>query len=199
MNSIPRLAAALLLLLSLAGAGGGEKASPRAPEALWADLATDDPAKAHHAMTDLTAQPEQTVSFLAGRLRPIPVPDPRRLAQLIAELDHPRFAVRDRATGELERLGEPAEPALHKALAERLSAEARRRLEQVLTNNKKLRLHPGPEQRRLERAIEVLETIGSPPARRLLKALADGAPDAPLTRDAQGALERLADRKGRRR
>jgi hypothetical protein len=42
------------------------------------------------------------------------------------------------------------------------------------------------------RALEVLERLGTPEARQVLKALADGAPAARLTREARSALDRLA-------
>jgi hypothetical protein len=42
--------------------------------------------------------------------------------------------------------------------------------------------------------LEVLEHIGTPEAREVLKALAKDAPDARLTREAKAALERLARR-----
>jgi hypothetical protein len=47
---------------------------------------------------------------------------------------------------------------------------------------------------RQARAIEVLEHIAIPGARRLLQKLAGGAPDAHLTRQAKAALERLSQR-----
>ena len=45
--------------------------------------------------------------------------DPGRLARLLADLDHRRFAVRERASRELERLGHPLGVALRRALAGR--------------------------------------------------------------------------------
>jgi hypothetical protein len=52
----------------------------------------------------------------------------------------------------------------------------------------------GPEQRRLVRAIEALERIGTKPARAALEALAGGAPGALLTHEASAALRRLEAR-----
>jgi hypothetical protein len=42
------------------------------------------------------------------------------------------------------------------------------------------------------RAVAVLEHIGSPAARQFLQVLAEGAPAAHVTREAQAALGRLA-------
>jgi hypothetical protein len=44
------------------------------------------------------------------------------------------------------------------------------------------------------RAVEVLEHIGTPEARRVLATPAEGAVEARLTKDAKAALERLAKR-----
>jgi hypothetical protein len=44
------------------------------------------------------------------------------------------------------------------------------------------------------RAVEVLERIGNAEARRVLEALAKGAPEARLTREARTSLERLLGR-----
>ena len=51
------------------------------------------------------------------------------------------------------------------------------------------------KERRDSRAILVLEHIGTAEARRLLRELADGAPDAWRTQEAQAALRRLDARR----
>jgi hypothetical protein len=53
-------------------------------------------------------------------------------APLIADLDHKAFAVRDRAFGQLERIGPAVEPALRAALARGGSEEMRQRVEQLI-------------------------------------------------------------------
>jgi hypothetical protein len=48
-----------------------------------------------------------------------------------------------------------------------------------------------PELLQSLRAVAVLEDIGTPQARRLLEELANGAPEARLTREAKSSLRRL--------
>jgi hypothetical protein len=106
----------------------------------------------------------------------------------LRELDSDDFSTRKEASEGLLRLGEAAEPLLKQALADGLSAEARRRVEAVLGQ-----LDPTANPQRLRdlRAVEALEISGTPEARRLLEELSAGAPTARLTRDAKAALRRL--------
>ena len=53
---------------------------------------------------------------------------------------------------------------------------------------------PSPARLRELRAVELLEGIGTPAAKRLLVELAKGAAAAPLTQDAAAALARLERR-----
>jgi hypothetical protein len=75
------------------------------------------------------------------------------LTELLAKLDDDRFKVRQRATRELEKLAETAEPALKKALVGDPSPEARRGIEKLLSKLKKDRLHPPADRMRLVRAV----------------------------------------------
>lgn len=158
-------------------------------QALWQDLAGTDAVQADQAIWALAAGAEQAVPFLRKHLRPAPAVEPSRLSHLLADLDSDQFAVRDKATRELEALGELAEAAIRKLLSGKPSLEARRRGEQLL---EKLRGPlPAGERLRSLRATEVLEHAGTEQARRLLARLADGAMEARLTREAKGALQRL--------
>jgi hypothetical protein len=167
--------------------------SPRDLEDGWAALASRDAVKSYRGMWALAADAQHTVPFLRERLRQPAPADGEHLARLIAELDGKRFAVRQRASAELEKLGEVAELALRKALAARPAPEVRRRLEALLH---KLRV---PRQRQA-RAVEVLEHIGTPAARKLLGEWAKRGSESPLAREAQGALARLEQQRelGRR-
>ena len=115
------------------------------------------------------------------------------MAQLIADLNHERFAVREAAARELRQLGELSQPGLEMALARPgVSLETRQRLEQMLSQLPRL----SGESLRDLRAIEVLERLDTPEARALLEELAKGDPDARLTHDAKASLERLRRRPG---
>jgi hypothetical protein len=182
-----------VVLTGVACPGASAAAPPASKELdrLWADLGADDPVKVDQAMTTLVARPAQTLAFLRQRLRPAATADPRRLAEWLSALDSNKFAVREKATQELEKLREVIEPDLNKALGRGPSAEARRRIEGLLEKEKGDRLFPPAERVRSVRAIEVLERIGDGEARRLLATLAGGAPNASLTLEARTALERL--------
>src|SRR5262249_56199696 len=115
------------------------------------------------------------------------VQEDKHRGQMVADLDAEDFAAREKAVEELEKLGEPAELALRKALKDRPSIEVKRRIEQLL---EKLRLPP--ERLQALRGLEVLEHLDKPEARQLLAKLADGAPDAWLTQEAKAINRRLA-------
>jgi hypothetical protein len=191
-----RLVGSAVVCFFLLGASGVSAAIPsdRELEDLWTELASTDPIKAHQAITTLVARAPQSVPFLRNKVRPVPPADPLRLTRLIEDLDSSRFAVRRSATHELESLGELAGPSLRKALAARPSSETCRRIEQILKVHKTRRVYPLPDQLRLARTVEVLEQIGNAAARKELAALAQGASEVMLTRDAKGALERLSQR-----
>ncbi len=159
-------------------------------ELLWADLAGEDARTAHAAVWTLAATPE-AVPFLKGRLQPAREVPPERMRQLLTDLDSATFAIREAASQELEQLGDRAKPALRKALQENPSAEVRKRVETLLARPRIVR---SSETLRCLRAIQVLEVVGSPEARRTLQVLAKGFCAARETQEAMAALDRLAKR-----
>jgi dipeptidyl aminopeptidase/acylaminoacyl peptidase len=169
--------------------------APTEVESVWTDLAGTDAARAFRAIGLLTAAPQQAMPFLREQLRKEPRVPPERIRQLMAELDSDRYAMREKAREELERLGEIAEPYLRRVLTERPTLEVRRRVERLL---EKVGQPIPPEQLRPLRAVEVLEHIGTPEGRAVLATLAEGAPEARLTQDAKAALERLAKKSAAR-
>jgi HEAT repeat protein len=155
-------------------------------------LAATDAARAFQAVVSLARQPETSVPWLREHVKPVAQPDPKHLAELVADLNEDNFRRRTKATTELEQLGETAAPALKKALDDHPTVEVRRRVELLLA---KLSAHNlPPSQLRQVRAVEALEQIATPQARQLLQELAQGAPAARLTREARASLGRLAKR-----
>jgi WD40 repeat protein len=167
------------------------KLSPGELDTLWSDLSSEDAAKAFRAVWALASAPDQAVPLLRERLpRAGPTMSADTVARLLADLDSDEFPVREKATVELEKLGRSVEAAARKAMEKPASLEVRLRLERVLE-----KIHSGvgsPDVLRASRAMEVLEQAGTPEARKLLETLAQGAPEALLTREAQAVLLRLA-------
>jgi hypothetical protein len=158
---------------------------------LWSDLAATNAITVYWAIDTLRASPQKAVGLFRQHLRPVPHANAQRLAELLRDLDSAKFTVRDRAAREMEALGETAEPELRQALSHPPSEEVRQRARRLLS-----RLE-GTERWRRSRALEVLESIDDPESRRLLTTLAQGAPHARLTTQAQAALDRLGQRPSR--
>jgi WD40 repeat protein len=160
-------------------------------QGLWDELAGRDAARGRGAIKALVAAPRQAVPLLRQKLNPVSTAESRKIARLIADLDADEFAVRERATAELEELGETATEALRRAVAGTSQPEVRRRGRQLL---EKLEGKTSPERIRTFRALDVLEQIDQEDARDVLRALGQGAKDVWLTEEARATLERLARR-----
>jgi RNA polymerase sigma factor (sigma-70 family) len=148
-----------------------------------------DPATAYRAVWALAESPKEGVALLRGKVKAArPVVAPERLKRLLADLDSENFAVREAATRELKKLGPEIEPSLRRVLEETKSAEVKRRVQGVLAT---LSRAEDAERLRQRRAVVALERMGTAEARELLRTLAGGAADAPLTRSAREALGRM--------
>jgi WD40 repeat protein len=158
---------------------------------LWDALAAADGDTALKAVRRLALAPEQALPFVRDSLSKRPIVDPDRLARLVADLDADAFEKRESASAELSRLGQLAEPALQRVLQTKPSAELRMRAEALLKNmDNKL----PPAALRAVRAIEVLELIATPAARKVIESLAKHSAGTPVAEEAKAALDRLARR-----
>jgi len=163
---------------------------------LWADLAADNPAKALGAERALSsAAPALVLPLLKEKLKPAQASDEdmQRLAQLITDLESGQFKVREKASKELGSGGAAAVAALKHALKGNHTVEFQRRAEALLSKLKEQAVLT-PEQERQQRALAVLEILGTAEARQLLDQLAAGVPEAWLTQQAQAARQRLLER-----
>jgi WD40 repeat protein len=157
-------------------------------EALWSDLASLDARRGYRALWTL-ANTDEGVALVAARLQLVTRPDLEHIKQLLSRMSDGRYAVREQAMRDLEASAELIQPVLAKALRQGLPLEARRRVELILT-----RLENRPvvaTQVRALRGVAVLEYRGTPHARAVLRRLANGVPEALLTREAAAALARL--------
>jgi len=169
----------------------GQKSSLRPEEfrARWDDLASLDARRAYAAIRLLSGAGQEAVAFIGKSCRPVPSASPEQVARLLADLDSNRYAVRARAIKELEGLEEGVAPALREARCGRPTLEVRRRLD-LLLERLGVPVRTGGRLQAF-RAVEVLESIGSPEAEQVLKTLSKGVSEARLTREAKAALQRL--------
>jgi hypothetical protein len=161
--------------------------APDVLDGLWTDLGSDDAAKAYQAIRILVAVPDQAVSHVKNRIRPVSKQRIQDIPRLIADLDNDQFMVRLKATEALEQLGDLVQPALRKKLTEKPPLEVQQRIEALLPKTERQVL-------RTLRAVEVLEHIGSPEATKVLERLATGAEGARLTKEAKASLKRMDNR-----
>ncbi len=160
----------------------------RKPDERWTDLA-GDPVSAYQALWALVDDPKTCCALLRQRIAPVKdTANPARVRRLVAQLDSEEFGQREAASRELAAMGESIKETLRSALTKAESAEARRRLKDLLG---KLQGGPTADDLRQLRAVHALELCGTAQARQLLRTLAGGASGARLTRDARAALERL--------
>jgi RNA polymerase sigma factor (sigma-70 family) len=171
----------------------GKPLGPRELEALWSTLTEREPAKAYPALWKLVSAGPEAVRLVREKLCPeLRREADERAMQLVGELDAKEFAARQKATAELEKLGAQAEPALRRALQRQPGLELRQRLDRLLELVEGA--EGSPRRLRLVRAVAVLEHVGSAESLELLKRLAEGAPEAALTREAKPSAERLSRR-----
>ncbi|MCH8147745.1 MAG: hypothetical protein IH987_07085, partial [Planctomycetes bacterium] len=160
-------------------------------EVLWKDLAGGDARRAHRAIDRLTRSSQVSLGFLREKLRLPPDPLCARIQAKVRDLDHSEFDVRERANKFLMQNGEEARPALMKALQDSPSPELRERATAILSvPHWPFQDFPNHLLGR-QRAMRVLERVGTNEARALLKSVAESSPWSIEKRHALGALGRL--------
>jgi hypothetical protein len=161
--------------------------------AAWDVLDERSAEKAFPAVAWLVGREDEAVRFLADRVRPADAPTAEQVAAWVKQLDAPAFHARENAerrlravtAGHADRFAEQ----LERAAKQDPSPEVRLRMARVLAARNAF--EPPAEDVRAARAVEVLERIGTPAARRTLEKLAAGPKGTWLTRDAAAAADRL--------
>jgi hypothetical protein len=159
----------------------------------WDSLKDESAIKAYWAMRRLLATPDLALPLVKKNLRP-DIDRAGDISRLLPKLASSDAAVREQAHTEVIQIGEQALPAIRKAMEGSTSREERRRLQSLLAE---LASNPGAVDRPTQQAlwgIELLEQMGTPPARAILQTLADGAQRSWITQEAQISLQRLEQR-----
>jgi WD40 repeat protein len=157
--------------------------------ALWADLASPEPAVAWKAIFHLTDNPDHALKMLADRLTPVRAPE--SIAPLVADLDSPNFRTREAASKKLLDFGDAVTPNISAALDAGAKGERRSRLEAIQASLRDDQFPLAADLLRL-RALTVLVRINSPDTRKLVDLLASGLESARVTREAKEMAKRLA-------
>jgi len=140
----------------------------------------------------LVKAPRRSLPLLRERLRPVQPATAERFAAWIKDLDSDGFETRENATRELGQLEESGAPLLRKVLQANPSPEVRRRVEALLA---KLDAPvPSDDRLRALRGVEVLEHVGTPEAREILRSVAGGPNECLRSRESSAALQRLERR-----
>jgi WD40 repeat protein len=179
-----------ILVWDVTPAGKRKTASASRQQTLawWTNLGDDDARQAHAAIWGLIDNPAEAVKLAQERLRPAATTPAAAVRQWIADLDSNQFQKRQEATSRLRKMGEEAEPHLQAALNGQITLEQRGRITALLARTRLVR---DPEVLRQVRAIEILESIATAKARRVLESLAQGAAAARTTNEARDSLSRL--------
>jgi WD40 repeat protein len=158
--------------------------------ALWQDLGDETPGNAWTAVWQLADHPADAVRLLQGKYPLTPVAAADEFAKLIAGLDSPKFAEREKASRRLAELGRAAERPLRLALKASPTPEQAKRIESLLAAREPPTTRPRGEDLRAVRAVAVLEACATENARRLLADWAERGPPR-LSDEAARAVERL--------
>jgi hypothetical protein len=157
----------------------------------WDDLAGQNAHIAYQALARLAADSAASVAFVGKHLQPVVAPQAKQVEQWLKDLEDNKFDIRDRATVQLRLHGRLVEKAMLQALEAKPGLEVKRRLELLLAGLGKDEIGLTGEGLRNYRAVQLLEIIGTPEARRELERLAAGAELAALTQMVRSALLRL--------
>jgi hypothetical protein len=156
---------------------------------LWDRLA-GDAAAAYRAQWAMLDHPDRALDLLQQKL---PVETTKRERAWFdarsAKLDDPQFRTREAATKELrEAIAEVPLEWIDGAIETSKSAEARDRLEKLKQDHEEAL---APNRLRIERAVQVVELIDTPRARKLLENWSKGLALSNLKESAVAALNRL--------
>jgi hypothetical protein len=181
LTLLPAILLALAVPMARAADQTADRLKATPQENLWADLASADEATAARALLMLAKNPQDTLAYLKTNLPPVKA-DPKRVAQLIADLDSNQFATRQKAGEELEYLGKYIKNDLEKALASAQGIETKQRIQQLVDRLPKDIKDPKPAQAagQAGQNVQIIQANGR--RRIIINGVdIDGAPMGPAT------------------
>lgn len=156
----------------------------------WEELTSDFLPTFHRAVRWAVEHPAEAIPALRREAEGRAVVPAERVSGWVADLSSRQFTLRQAATRELgEHLAE-VRPALEKAVSAPDTPEAEARLTDLLAKPDPVT----PETRHSRWAVFVLEQIGTPEAKAVLRRWAEGAFPFGLPAEAKAARKRLGDR-----
>jgi hypothetical protein len=139
------------------------------------------------AMGQMIANADRAIALCRAKIKPAAKPDEKKVRQLLRDLGDSAYTVREKAEKELNSLGDLVESMLRSELAATSSAETAARLKRLLL----ALASPSPQRMAAFRAMEAVERIGTPQARKLMEEWASDDPENSFTREAKKSLERM--------
>ena len=162
-------------------------------DAIWKDLGSRDAKKSLTATNllfrSLREEPSRN-AMLVAKLPLSKVDD--AVPRLIAELDSPKFRVRENAMESLLEMVELIRPQLERRL-EDSSQEAKWRIQNVLKSREEKPLDLNENDRRLNRTILALELCADEESKKTLRLLAEFCQAKNVVDEARSALRRLEE------
>jgi WD40 repeat protein len=158
-------------------------------DALWARLGEADAERACLAMGRLMRRPDEAGPYLKRRLLGRKSPDNSRLMRWIVGLDDDDFGARETASAELAKSLPSAWPLLQARHVDNPSAEARWRIEALLSRVDSYSLTQETIQDL--RGLEVLESFGPAASMEVVRQLSEGNYDPSVVAAAKTARKRL--------
>ena len=153
---------------------------------LWKDLGSPEADRAFRALWGFVDGGEKSIKALSDRI-PLKVDAPERITKLIAALGSEDIEAREEAMRQLAASAGSAETIIIEALKGDIGAEAKARLERILSLLDQP-LPQSPELLHRLRAIQALERLGAAEA---IKTIEKQGPFQRLRREAAAALKRL--------
>lgn len=156
---------------------------------LWTGLTSANLFRRRYVAKVFKANADQAVALVATKVKPAPMAARERVLAMIKQLDDDDFERRDAAMKELRGEAFRFEPLFRQTIKTATAGEIRNRLTFLLNG---IQDQPTPADLLADlRGIELLETLATPSARKLLESLAGGAAEARVTVEAGLAVGRM--------